>query len=222
MPPRQRDSHGRFISASAVPEAEPGVPGSFDNGTGDGSDGEVTSQGRDSEETEETESVNAAADQASENSDSAETIRGDQTTRMAERSFNDFHTGEGASSSRTTDREAIPVYEGKPPRKPVSFDVEKLDRTNVKSWKNFYKEFLDIQDCWQVVELTYKWRKDPEMIRRLRGDKNWRAADNAAKIYIKRGLSKSDESNVQDIETSGRMWAYLLQKYDRRTHMDMV
>ena len=117
MPPRQRDERGRFIASSVQPE----VPGSFDIETGDGSGNRITSQGEDSEEEGQTESVDLTAIQADEtdneeDSDLARTARGVRTTRMDERNVNEIRTGEGASSSRITEREAIPIFEGKPPK----------------------------------------------------------------------------------------------------------
>lgn len=78
----------------------------------------------------------------------------------------------------------IPVYEGKPPKKLVPFEVEKLDRTNVRGWKNKYKTFLELQDCWDAVQLTLNWQDQPGMIERLFKQKGWKAADAAARLYI--------------------------------------
>lgn len=36
----------------------------------------------------------------------------------------------------------------------VSFNIKKLDEKNVKNWKFQIKSFLELQDCWDIVELT--------------------------------------------------------------------
>ena len=154
------------------------MPRSFNSEPGDGSGGGVIGQGEGPEEAEQTKSVDVAFEAGkadnSEDSASVRTVRSVGTTRMAERDLYDFCAGVGASSSRTTDREAIPVYEGKSPNKLIHFNIEKLDQENIKVWKNSYGNFLELRDCWQVVELTHKWRKDPDIIRRLFQERGWR------------------------------------------------
>jgi predicted Fe-S protein YdhL (DUF1289 family) len=108
----------------------------------------------------------------------------------------------------------IPVCETVKPQKIVTFNIEKLDRTNVSSWKAQYKIFLGTQGCWRVVEHTYNWRQDASRVRRLLEDPAWSALDATAKLYILQNIKMEDKASVQNLETSGDMWAFLMEKYE--------
>jgi hypothetical protein len=116
----------------------------------------------------------------------------------------------------------IPVCETVKPQKIVTFNIEKLDRTNVSSWKAQYKIFLGTQGCWRVVEHTYNWRQDASRVRRLLEDPAWSALDATAKLYILQNIKMEDKASVQNLETSGDMWAFLMEKYERRTQVDVT
>lgn len=122
----------------------------------------------------------------------------------------------------TADHDQIPVYEGKPPKKLVPFEIEELDRANVRRWKNKIKTFLKLQRCWDAVELTHKWKEQPNMIGRLLQNRGWEAADAAARLYMLRGVKKGDEASILELQTSGSMWAWLMEKYERRTQADAM
>lgn len=116
----------------------------------------------------------------------------------------------------------IPAYQAVAPRKIVAFKIEKLDRTNVSSWKVQYKLFLRTQGCWSVVEHTYNWRGNAPWVKKLLEDPAWEALDAMAKLYILQNIKVEDKASVLRLETSGDMWAFLMKKYERRTQVDVT
>ena len=116
----------------------------------------------------------------------------------------------------------IPAYQAVTPQKIVTFNIEKLDRTNVSSWKAQYKIFLETQGCWSVVGHTYKWRGNATRVRKLLEDPGWRASDATAKLHILQNIKVEDKASVQSLKTSGDMWAFLMEKYERRTQVDVT
>ena len=95
--------------------------------------------------------------------------------------------GSGQTAAESA-RPTIPQYRGKAPHKLVPFDIEKLSRSNAKVWKGTYRTFLELQGCWEVIDLTYKWRNDLDTLERLFQMEGWKAADAAARLYMQRGL----------------------------------
>lgn len=157
--PRQRDGRGRFTSASAEPEAEPEVPGSFEEPRG-GSSGSA-SQGED-----QAESSNETAGQER-REDTASTGRGGEATGSAGTAGREEHGGEQGSASTGHGSEAvgsagmardddIPAFDGIAPTKLAQFDTQTLCRENVGVWKSEHEDFLSLQNCWDVVQLTCK------------------------------------------------------------------
>jgi hypothetical protein len=56
----------------------------------------------------------------------------------------------------------VPVLEKAEPVKLVSFNIEKLMKTNVRYWTSRMRMFLRMQACWRVVELTEELKDNPE------------------------------------------------------------
>lgn len=127
-----------------------------------------------------------------------------------------------AAVTRMSDEQEIPTFVEATPKKIVAFDTEKLERGNAKSWKAQYKIFLETQGLWEALWHTYEWRDKPGLLRRLLEDNRWKSADATVKLYILRNIKQEDKVSVQDMKTSGEMWAYLLEKYERRTQVDVT
>lgn len=125
-------------------------------------------------------------------------------------------------TSRMSEESDIPTYMAVTPRKIATFSIEKLDRTNASSWKAQYKIFLETQGCWEVVKYTYNWRGNATRVTKLLEDLGWRTSDATAKLYILQNLKQEDKASVQSLRSSGDMWAYLLEKYERRTQVDVT
>jgi hypothetical protein len=101
------------------------------------------------------------------------------------------------STSGMSGESEIPAYQAVEPQKIVAFNIEKLDRTNVTSWKAQYNIFLETQGCWSVVEYTYNWRGNATRVRKLLEGPGWRASDATAKLYIIQNIKVEDKASVQ-------------------------
>ncbi|EED15089.1 conserved hypothetical protein [Talaromyces stipitatus ATCC 10500] len=207
MSRRQRDERGRFISTT--PELEGRIPGSFEQGN-------ETALGQRDEATE-NEIVERERDNTVHSGWQNTVVRVEVPIRefTPDRQLVD-------KLARMPDDETIPTFEEVNGRKFMTFEIAKLDRTNVRSWKNKYELFLKSQGCWKVLDYTYKWRKQSEKIDELLKDDKWSAADSLSKLYILQNLTESDESAVQHMRSSGEIWAYLMEKYERRTEVDVA
>jgi hypothetical protein len=72
------------------------------------------------------------------------------------------------------------------------------------------------------VEQTYNWRGNAPRVRKLLEDPGWRVSDATAKFYILQNLKVEGKASVQSLKTSGDMWAFLMEKYERTTEYDTV
>ncbi|KAF5861639.1 hypothetical protein ETB97_012726 [Aspergillus alliaceus] len=63
----------------------------------------------------------------------------------------------GELISAMPEESEIPAYTAVTPLKIATFSIEKLDRTNVSSWKAQYKIFLETQGYWKIVEHIHNW-----------------------------------------------------------------
>jgi hypothetical protein len=116
----------------------------------------------------------------------------------------------------------VPASTEVKPTKFIPFNVDKLEQRNIRRWKNRIEMILESQGCWTVVEHTYNWRNDGPKIKKLMEDQGWKSQDATARIYILQSLKPEDETSVQGIKTSGGIWAYLMEKYERRTDVDVT
>jgi hypothetical protein len=53
-------------------------------------------------------------------------------------------------------------------------------------------------------------------------DPGWRTSDATAKLYILQNLKVEDKASIQSLKTSGDMWALLMEKYERRTQVNVT
>uniref|UniRef100_A0A093UL86 DUF4219 domain-containing protein n=1 Tax=Talaromyces marneffei PM1 TaxID=1077442 RepID=A0A093UL86_TALMA len=107
-------------------------------------------------------------------------------------------SGDRASGQEDQQQDAIPDYPGPENVRITTFEIEKAGRSNIKNWKLRMQIFLETQDCWDVVELTEKYQKDPEKVQAL---------------FRRKGNIKQDDiSTVRDCKLSGEMWAYIRKK----------
>ncbi|OJD26123.1 hypothetical protein ACJ73_02494 [Blastomyces percursus] len=104
----------------------------------------------------------------------------------------------------TTEQFTLPTFKKVEPQKIYPIDVHKLTRTNCRSWKTQVRDFLESQGCWQVMELTYKWRLEDQQ----RG---------SGKVICEEGVQ-----SVHDFRDAGKIWGFLMDKYERRTAVDMA
>jgi hypothetical protein len=121
----------------------------------------------------------------------------------------------------TGDQDDIPRYRGPDGVRITTFEIEKADRNNIKNWKSQLQIFFETQDCWDIIELTYQHRKHPESIKAL-FDKGWKSANGRAKLYILKNIKPEDVTAIRDYPLSGEMWAYIVRKYERKTHVDVM
>jgi hypothetical protein len=220
---RRRDARkGRFLSRENTEEpAGPSVPGAFDNDhQGLPETLEVPEPIETPEMSETIETIKrikstetTEATEATERDEPAET---DETVGDPERQLQE------ELASGMSEESVVPTYQAVTPQKIATFNTEKLDRTNVSRWKAKYEVFLGTQGCWAVVEYTYEWRANTSRIRKLLEDPGWKISDATAKLYILQNLKKEDKTSVQSLKTSGDMWAYLMEKYERRTQVDVT
>ncbi|EEA21199.1 conserved hypothetical protein [Talaromyces marneffei ATCC 18224] len=131
-------------------------------------------------------------------------------------------SGDRASGQEDQQQDAIPDYPGPENVRITTFEIEKAGRSNIKNWKLRMQIFLETQDCWDVVELTEKYQKDPEKVQALFAKKGWKSANGRAKLYILGNIKQDDISTVRDCKLSGEMWAYIRKKYERKTHVDIM
>jgi hypothetical protein len=93
----------------------------------------------------------------------------------------------------------------------TTFEIEKVDQNNIKNWKSQLQIFFEIQDCWDIIKLTYQHQKHPESIKAL-FDKEWKFANSQAKMYILKNIKPEDVTTIRDYPLSGEMWAYIVRK----------
>jgi transposase InsO family protein len=154
--------------------------------------------------------------------ESDETVEIIEQNTVRDRSTDPSEQILGELASKMVEGPRIPAYQEVAPKKLATFNTEKLDRNNVSSWKAQYKLFLRTQGCWKIVEYTYDWRDDAPRVKELLQDPGWDMLDAAAKLYILQNLKVEDKTSVQGLRTSGDMWAYLMEKYERRTQVDVT
>jgi transposase InsO family protein len=215
--PRRRDPRtGRFLSRENTEEpAGPSVPGAFENDDQDLLDTLEASEPIETHRTSET-IENIEPTETTEPTERDESNETDETVEDSERQLQE------ELASGMPEELAVPAYQAVTPQKIATFNTEKLDRTNVSSWKAQYKIFLETQGCWKVVEHTYDWRTNAARVTKLLEDPGWKTSDATAKLYILQNLKVEDKTSVQSLKTSGDMWAYLLEKYERRTQVDVT
>ncbi|THC86992.1 hypothetical protein EYZ11_013562 [Aspergillus tanneri] len=119
-------------------------------------------------------------------------------------------------------RRVIPKLETTKEVKLVTCGIEKLNRSNYRSWKSEMINFLKMQNCWKIVDLTNEWRDDPEAIKELLEDTDWSIANAKARHYIGTALEKEDKLAVQNFEDVGKVWRYLVEFYGRRNEVDRL
>ncbi|KAL1955928.1 hypothetical protein VTO42DRAFT_7913 [Malbranchea cinnamomea] len=107
-------------------------------------------------------------------------------------------------------------------RKINDFKLKPLDRTNAVMWKNQMRHYLQTQNCWDVVEYTWENRDKPEIRKAILEDPDWGGADSTAQLYISQHIREGDITLAQRYGTSGEVWHFLLEKYDRKTKADFV
>ncbi|OJD26215.1 hypothetical protein ACJ73_02414 [Blastomyces percursus] len=93
----------------------------------------------------------------------------------------------------TTEQFKLPTFKKVEPQKLYPIDVHKLTRTNCRSWKT-----------------------------QLLADTAWSASIALAKIYLKKVIYEEDVQSVHDFRDAGKIWGFLMDKYERRTAVDMV
>ncbi|THC87262.1 hypothetical protein EYZ11_013291 [Aspergillus tanneri] len=82
--------------------------------------------------------------------------------------------------------------------------------------------FCKIQGCWTVVEETQKRLDKPEELERLLENKTWASQDALAQRYITENIQQSDMTTVRDYRSSGEIWTYLMEKYEKATKYDAM
>src|SRR3954452_3016844 len=107
-----------------------------------------------------------------------------------------------ASGQEDQRQDGIPDYPGPDNVRITTFEIEKADRSNIKNWKLRMQIFLETQDCWDVVELTEKYQKDPKKVQALFAKKGWKSANGRAKLYILGNIKQDDISTVRDCKLS--------------------
>ena len=71
-------------------------------------------------------------------------------------STEDFETADERGNEDIMVNELPRIDDGLNRLKPTNFRCELLDYDNVKNWKARMKQLLSLQQCWQVMEATWK------------------------------------------------------------------
>ena len=88
-------------------------------------------------------------------------------------------------------------------------------------------EFLNTQQCWKVVKITYNWQRTlPEVnaqrkINKLLCDKDWSMSNSLAKLYIKEGIKQEDNLSIQLFVNMGAIWKFLMEKYEKKSVVEI-
>ncbi|KAI1938204.1 hypothetical protein LOZ66_003795, partial [Ophidiomyces ophidiicola] len=187
MPPRRRDSRGRFISSQPS------------EGTGDS--------------TRDTDTEEEIFEDPSEGFDAAYQIQG-EFEQALEPSIEE-HTSIMADEIRIQEPgqgEAVKI---------TRYQIEKLDRSNVSNWKHKIRNYLILQDCWEVVDYTYQNRNKPAILAKILNHPTWRKQNAKARIYIDDNVKEDDLTVIRPFETTGEAWAWLMAKYERYSEIDI-
>jgi hypothetical protein len=193
MPPRERDSRGRFISNRDEPIDETNeifgpieIPRTSESRE---DPSEIQLPGRYFREVPE------------EDRDPSEQLQEELLARMAS---------------------SIPQAQEAKPIRLVQFDIPNLTKQNVRTWKSDVKEFCETQGVWKVVQETLKRQGNPEELRRILDNPIWASQDATARLYIKRNIQLEDKTSVRDLNNSGAVWRYLMTRYERTTQYDVI
>jgi hypothetical protein len=102
----------------------------------------------------------------------------------------------------------------------VQFNIPKLTKSNVRTWKSDVEEFCQIQGCWEIVGHTLARQDNPDALKALLEDENWAVQDAKARYYIKLNIQPEDKTSARDLKNSGAVWKYLMNRYERTTQYD--
>jgi Domain of unknown function (DUF4219)/gag-polypeptide of LTR copia-type len=104
----------------------------------------------------------------------------------------------------------------------VQFNIPKLTKSNVRTWKSDVEEFCQIQGCWEIVGHTLARQDNPDALKALLEDENWAVQDAKARYYIKLNIQPEDKTSARDLKNSGAVWKYLMNRYERTTQYDTI
>ena len=160
-------------------------------------------------------------------------VRGGEATGSAGTAGREEHREEQDSASTVCGGEAvgsagmagdndIPAFDVVATKKLAQFETQTLCKENVGVWKSEHEDFLRLQNCWSAVQLTCKWKDRPGQLAKLLEDKQWSAANTAAKLYLTQNIRQEDKAFLKKERISGRVWTFLMEKYKRRMWVDVV
>jgi ABC-type dipeptide/oligopeptide/nickel transport system ATPase component len=100
--------------------------------------------------------------------------------------------------------------------RPVGVKYDILDASNIRLWKKKIEGLLKLQKCWKVVENTRKMRLEgkTELLHRAMQDEDYIDHDLLAVTYLTAYISEGDATAVKNLEISGDIWIYLMEKYE--------
>lgn len=123
---------------------------------------------------------------------------------------------EELTSGMSRQSERLPPLDKGDRIKPVGVKYDVLDASNIRLWKKKIEGLLRLQKCWKVVENTRKMRIDgkTELLHQAMQDEDYIDHNLLAVTYLTAYISEEDANAVKNLEISGDIWIYLMEKYE--------